>query len=68
MGAVEYGSAYNPPPPTGIFADVPRDHWAAAWIERLYSAGITAGCATNPLRYCPEDSVTRAQMAIFLER
>jgi len=51
-----------------IFADVPFSYWAMSWIERLYAAGITGGCGTNPLTYCPEDSVTRAQMAIFLER
>ncbi len=50
------------------FVDVPTDYWAWSWIERLYAAGITGGCAFNPLQYCPEDSVTRAQMAIFLER
>ena len=32
------------------------------------AAGITAGCATVPLRYCPNQSVTRAQMATFLHR
>jgi hypothetical protein len=51
-----------------IFADVPFDYWARDFIERLYSAGITGGCALNPLRYCPEAPVTRAQMAVFLER
>jgi uncharacterized protein YegL len=51
-----------------IFADVPTSYWAWDWIERLYRAGITGGCSTNPLRYCPESFVTRAQMAIFLER
>ena len=30
--------------------------------------GVTAGCATNPLRYCPDELVTRAQMAAFLLR
>ena len=38
-------------------------------IERLATAGITLGC--NPPandRYCPEDPVTRAQMATFLGR
>jgi hypothetical protein len=51
-----------------IFADVPLGYWALDFIERLYTAGITGGCATNPLRYCPEDTVTRAQMAVFLLR
>ncbi len=50
------------------FSDVSPSYWAWSWIERLYSAGITSGCATNPLRYCPEDPVSRAQMAVFLER
>lgn len=64
-----YDSSYTPPPATGtVFADVPASHWAAAWIEQLYAEGITGGCATNPLRYCPEDPVTHAQMAVFLLR
>lgn len=50
-----------------LFSDVPVGHWATSWIERLYQAGVTGGCAASPtLRYCPENTVTRAQMAIFL--
>jgi hypothetical protein len=30
--------------------------------------GITSGCAVAPLRYCPDASVTRGQMAVFLVR
>ena len=51
-----------------IFADVTANYWSASWIERLFNAGITGGCSTSPLNYCPENPVTRAQMAIFLER
>jgi Peptidase family C25/S-layer homology domain len=65
---VKNGKNYTPPPATGIFADVPVTYWAADWIEQLYSEGITTGCATGPLRYCPENSVTRAQMAVFIMR
>ena len=50
------------------FADVSTSYWAQPFIERLYEAGITGGCGINPLRYCPDDIVTRAQMAVFLER
>jgi hypothetical protein len=50
------------------FADVPSNYWSRDYIERLYAAGITSGCTTNPLSYCPETTVTRAQMAVFLER
>jgi len=49
-----------------IFADVPFNYWANSFIERLYNAGITGGCTTSPLNYCPDNTVTRAQMAIFL--
>ncbi len=61
LGADEYSTL---PPPT--FADVPVSYWAFEWIERLYAAGITGGCGGG--NYCPDSSVTRAQMAIFLER
>ena len=37
-------------------------------IEGIRAAGVTAGCATGPLRYCPGQTVTRAQMASFLAR
>lgn len=37
-------------------------------IEGIRAAGVTAGCATGPLRYCPDKPVTRAQMASFLAR
>ncbi|MBI5839740.1 MAG: S-layer homology domain-containing protein [Chloroflexi bacterium] len=48
------------------FSDVPINYWAWQYIERLYNAGITGGCSTSPLMYCPDSTATRAQMAIFL--
>lgn len=50
------------------FADVSPSHWAWEYIERLYNSGITSGCSANPLAYCPERSINRAEMAIFLLR
>jgi YDG domain/MBG domain (YGX type)/S-layer homology domain len=50
------------------FEDVPLTHWAWKWIESIYQAGITSGCNTSPMRYCPDSAVTRAQMAVFLLR
>jgi hypothetical protein len=38
-------------------------------IEKVAAAGVTRGC--NPPvndRYCPDDFVTRGQMAAFLSR
>lgn len=37
-------------------------------INALYAAGITAGCSTQPLSFCPDRPVTRAEMATFLVR
>jgi len=48
------------------FADVPFDFWSWQHIEAVYNAGITGGCGTSPLRYCPNNTVTRDQMAVFL--
>jgi len=45
------------------FADVPTGHPFYAFIETLFHAGITGGCAGG---YCPANPVTRAQMAVFL--
>jgi hypothetical protein len=36
----------------------------ADWIEQLANEGVTAGCGGG--NYCPDASVTRAQMAVFL--
>ncbi len=57
---------YRPVAATGIFLDVPRDSFAADWIEDIYNRGITAGCSTSPLLYCPDNPVSRAQVAVFL--
>ena len=62
------GQAYVPPAPAGIFADVPAGAFAANFIEDLYNRNITGGCASNPLRYCPDNPVLRAPMATFLVR
>jgi len=64
----KHGSSYTPPAATGIFEDVPVTYWAADWVEQLYNEEITTGCGTSPLSYCPEDTVTRAQMAVFIVR
>ena len=62
----KFGSSHVPPSATGVFADVPITDAFAPWIEELYADQITAGCLTNPLRYCPNNPNTRGQMAVFL--
>jgi glucose/arabinose dehydrogenase len=58
------GSGYVPPVCAGIFGDVACPSLFANWIEDLSVRGITAGCGGG--NYCPDASVTRQQMAVFL--
>jgi hypothetical protein len=59
------GPAYVPPPCAApVFADVPCSSVYAPWINELNAQGITGGCGGG--NYCPLDSVTRGQMAVFL--
>jgi glucose/arabinose dehydrogenase len=62
------GSAYMPPACTGtVFQDVPCTGGAFdPWIEDLAGRNITGGCQVSPPLYCPANSVTRAQMSVFL--
>ncbi len=66
--AIWYLLQVSPAPATATFADVPTNYWAFRYIEALYASGITAGCGTNPLVYCPDRSVTRAEMAVYLAK
>ena len=58
------------PAPTGStrFSDVDAESWWAPYVERLAELEVTVGCRTEPLRYCPDSAVSRAQMATFLVR
>jgi hypothetical protein len=69
----------TPPPCTGnVFTDVTSasvGDVVCGFIETLADHGITGGCqrddpltpAVNEARYCPDDPVTREQMAVFIE-
>jgi hypothetical protein len=59
--AFDIGAAAGNP-----FADVGGTH--AADIAALFASGVTTGCSTNPLSYCPAAPVLRDQMAAFLHR
>jgi hypothetical protein len=64
-----YGSTFNAGSASGtLFVDVASSTPFAAWIERVYQYGISLGCTASPRRYCPDSAVTRAQMALFLQR
>lgn len=54
--------------PTSSFEDIPEDSAYAGAAEAIFQAGVTRGCSTDPLRYCPNDTVRRDTMASFLAR
>jgi hypothetical protein len=50
------------------FADALPSHPYFAQIEALYRAGYTSGCSTEPLMFCPDTTMNRAESAVFVER
>lgn len=53
---------------TSLFTDVPDTSIFVDDINWMKTAGITNGCNTAGTEYCPEDNVTRQQMAAFMHR
>ncbi|MCG6963696.1 MAG: S8 family serine peptidase, partial [Acidobacteria bacterium] len=46
------------------FTDVPSDYWSYKFIETIFHNEVTSGCTADT--FCPEDPVSRWQMAVFL--
>jgi S-layer homology domain len=63
---IGYHLNVSPAPAVATFPDVPTSDFGFQYIEALVASGITGGCA--PPNYCPNDFVTRRQMAIFLAK
>jgi len=68
LGALRVGYTLqvSPAPASATFSDVPTGYWAFRHIEALAASGITSGCGGG--NYCPESTVTRAEMAVFLAK
>jgi len=58
----------SPAPVVATFNDVPTSDPGFQFIEALAASGITAGCNTAPPQYCPDATLTRRQMAVFLSK
>ena len=58
---------YGPAPASGQFADT-VDSVHEADIITLARTGITRGCSADGTLFCPDEVITRAQMASFLAR
>jgi hypothetical protein len=53
-------------PATPVFADVPSSYLFFSYIQKMAQVGITNGCSATD--YCPDESLTRGQMAVFVMR
>lgn len=62
----EWKRQISPAPDTATFGDVPTGHLFFQQIEALAASGITAGCGGGD--FCPNDPLTRGQMATFLAK
>jgi hypothetical protein len=63
-----YRLQVSPAPATATFNDVPTGHPFFQYIEALAASGITGGCQASPPLYCPDNPLTRGQMAVFLAK
>lgn len=64
----QWNRQVSPAPANATFLDVPPGHPFFQFIEALADSGITTGCSVSPPLYCPNDAVTRGQMAVFISR
>lgn len=69
-GPAPLAAQFDPPPCDGAapFLDVATTHPYCEWIQQLKADEITAGDGCGGGRYCPDNPVTRAQLAMLLER
>jgi hypothetical protein len=58
----------SPAPGVATFNDVPTSDPAFQYVEALAASGITSGCNVAPPMYCPDATLTRRQMAVFLAK
>ena len=63
---VHYKRVVSPPPAVAMFGDVPTNHPFFQYVEALAASGITAGCGSG--NFCPDQPLTRGQMAVFLSK
>jgi hypothetical protein len=68
--SVQWHRQVSPAPATATFSDVATSHPYFRHIEALFDSGITSGCqeAGKRLAFCPDRSITRGEMAVFLAK
>ena len=63
VGVMQAGS-----PSVQTFNDVSTADPYFDYVSLMSNYGITVGCQTSPPLYCPSESATRAEMAVFIVR
>jgi len=64
-----HGGGFLPQQPASpVFADVALGDWFAKWADALWQERFTAGCAADPLAFCPLQPHSRAEGAVFFLR
>jgi hypothetical protein len=66
--SIFYQLQVSPAPATATFADVPTNHPYFKFIEALASSGITKGCGSSPLIFCPNGTITRQEVATWIAK
>lgn len=65
----QLGTGYTPPgEPWDTFQDdwsLSDISWAEKWAEGMWDEGLTAGCISSPLQYCPRSTLPRVEAAVF---
>lgn len=64
--AIGFTRQIAPAPASASFIDVPTSHPFFNEVEQMRKSGVTLGCGGG--QYCPDQVVTRGQMAAFLTR
>jgi hypothetical protein len=59
-------------PTTAYFGDLPAtgvpDSEYFDYVQRIAQLGITVGCQASPPLYCPDESITQGEMAVYMIR
>ncbi len=55
-----------PYPTTPFFTDVPATSPQFPYVQKMYELGLTTGC--TPTQFCPNNNLTRQEIAVFLTR
>jgi len=64
-----FGPGFVPGPVTHVFRDDwTKGSWAEPWAEAMFTKGLSSGCKTSSLKYCPWDKIPREQAVIFALR